>query len=244
MGMTKIRLKLKLKRLLLGTTLVSSVLLGNLLWAGGDSQQGKTFEGALSGSKIGELGELYGVSAAIRPHKNWRFRAGYTQFDYVNQRTLGTIQFNEALDQQNITLNADWYPYSWLGFYTTLGLARTGGDYTLTGTADATTNYNLQGTLYNGTQLGTLNGTVTTRDIVPYIGIGYTFYLKPQRRQGWFAQAEVGSLFGLDPTLSLQSTNPSNIATLPADLQATADNEAAKLDDRYVIYGLSIGYRF
>ncbi len=236
---------MKVSRFIVMTNIaVSSVLFSNHLWAGGDQQQGWTFEGALSAAKIGELGDSYGANAAIRINKKWRFRVGYSQFDYVNQRTLGTIQFNETLDQQNISLNVDWYPYSWLGFYTTLGIARTDGDYTLTGAADASTNYALQGTLYNGAQLGTLNGAVATNDIVPYIGVGYTFYLKPKSRQGWFAQAEVGSLFGLNPTLNLQSTNPSNLANLPADLQAEANSESSKLNDSYMIYGLSIGYRF
>lgn len=235
---------MKIKRFIVVHIMLGSALFNSSLWAGGSAQEGGMFEGALSGSKIGELGDSYGANAAVHINKKWRFRAGYSQFDYANQRTLGTIQFNETLDQQNINLNVDWYPYSWLGFYTTLGLAYTDGDYTLTGTADAARNYALQGTFYNGAQLGTLNGTVTTNDIVPYIGVGYTFYLKPKSRQGWFAQAEVGSLFGLNPTLNLQSTNPNNLTNLAADLQAEADSESSKLDDSYMIYGLSIGYRF
>lgn len=219
-------------------TLLCTCLLSTLAHADGG------FEAAVSGAKIGDLSESYGGYLGYNINNKLRLRVGYSEFDYANQRVLGTIRFAEELEEQSISANIDWFPFQKVGFYTTLGAIQSDGDYQLSGAATASTNYVLNGTLYSGAQVGNISGTIANNDVVPYVGIGLRHFFWNKSKSGAFVQLEAGSVFNLDPTLSLTAENPSNLANLQTDIQATADAEASKIEDHYEIYSVSVGYKF
>lgn len=218
------------------------VLCAGLIGAFAHAEAGT--EAALSGSKVGDLSESYGGYAAYNINNKLRVRLGYSEFDYANQRVLGTIRFDETLEQQSVSANVDWFPFQRVGLYTTAGAIQSDGDYQLGATATATNNYALNGVLYSGAQIGNIAGTITHNDVAPYLGIGLRHFFWNKATSGAFIQLEAGSIFNLDPKLTLTAENPSNLVNLQTDLQSAANAEASKLEDHYEIYTLSVGYKF
>lgn len=206
---------------------------------------GGAIETGISGAKIGDLGNSYGLETGYRMTPALRARLSYSTLDYANDRTFGSIGFQEKLDQKNARLALDWFPWQDRnGIFASAGVTQLGDPSTLSATVDPALNYPLNGSLYTGAQLGQISGTVETSKTVPYAGVGYQHAFGKRNGNGWYVQAEAGSVFNLSPELKMQSTNPFSIANLPGDLQAYATQESSKLEDSYAIYGVTIGYRF
>lgn len=205
-------------------------------------------EVGINGSKIGDLGDSFGLEAAYFLTSTLRTRLSYSQFSYENNRSVGSINFVETVDQANAKLSFDWFPaISWVpqqGFFTSIGVTSLGDPASLTATADPSLNYTLGGVAYSGTQLGNITGTVETEANLPYIGIGYKYDFGNRKGDGAYVQAEVGTVFGLKTQLKLSSDNPNNLANINTYLQTYADEQNDKFEDSYTLYGLSVGYRF
>lgn len=203
----------------------------------------------ISGSKIGDLGESYGVEAAYRFHPTVRARVGYSGFDYQQSRTLSLFSATQTLEQKNPRLTVDWFPWqSRNGLYASAGVTKLSDpakiSANLTANSIDITRANGSVVRYSNANLGTVSGTVETKQTVPYVGVGYVHHFSPPDRNGWYVQLEAGQISGLDPKLKLTTTNPSNLGNLPADLQEYADQQNKLFEDSYTVYGLTMGYRF
>jgi len=199
----------------------------------------------LSGATINDLGDSFGIDAGYFMTPNLRARLGYSLLSYENKRRVGSINFAETVDQSNLKLTLDWFP--WLsdnGLFASVGITKLGDPATLSATADNTLNYPLGGVLYSGAQLGVISGTIETEEILPYVGVGYKYDFGNKNGNGAYLQAEVGAVFGLETQLRLSSDNPNNLGNLNTFLQSYADEQNDKFEDRYVLYRLTLGYRF
>ena len=193
----------------------------------------------------GHLADNLGVEIGYYVKPNFRARLSYSALKYENSRKFGSINFVEGVDQTNGRLSLDWFPSPRHGFFTSVGLAKLGDSPTLNAPANTNNNntYTLNGVAYTGAQLGNISGTVETKKNLPYLGMGYKHSFGG-KDSGLYLQAEVGAVFGLDTQLKLSSDNPENVATLNANLQSYADQQNDKFEDRFLLYGLTIGYRF
>lgn len=228
---------MKTKRIRLGLLMMVACLSSPLFAADGKLQL------ALTGSEVNDLSAAQGIEFGYRINDSFRLVLGYSELTYEAERSFGTMQFSDNLDQKNMQLKLDWYPWDMdTGIYASLAVVHLDSDSNLSTTL-AAGNYTLNGTLYNNNQLGTLSGEIKTRTTVPYVGIGYTYGFSAQNKPGVFVQLEAGSVFGLKPEIELTSSNGS-FGTLAADLQAEADEEETKLDDYYYLGSLTVGYRF
>lgn len=235
------------QRLLCQLTFASVLLTSSAAcFAGGWGLGGKLEIGA-NRAKIDELNEASGAEIGVRIIPALRLRANQSKLDYQIQ-TQGDIAFQESLEQDNTRVTVDWFPWAesgqWFdGFYTSAGAVRLDKPSTINSTINPTLNYTLNGNLYSAAQLGNISGsTVTNRD-VPYLGLGYEYtFNRRHNGSGWYAQAEVGQISHLEPTLQLQTT--STMSAVNQDLQTYAQQESAKLKDSYTLYGITFGYRF
>jgi len=225
----------------ISTLFVAVMALPNIGMTGSSPISG--WEVAVGGGDIKDLSEMYGIDVGYYANQKFRFRLGHTLIDYENQRDLGAAKFTEKVEQSNTRLTVDWFPWARKnGLFISAGATQLSDPSSLDMQVDSGLIYSLNGNAYTAAQLGSITGSIETQSVVPYVGLGYRY----QRRQdrGWFAQAEVGGIFGLSPELKLSSTNPSNIATLNTDLQIFADSKNSQLEDSYTMYGLTFGYLF
>ncbi|MDD5391848.1 MAG: hypothetical protein PHE17_02390 [Thiothrix sp.] len=207
------------------------------------------FEVGVSGAKIGDLGNSNGLEAGYRITPTLRVRGGYSTLDYKQDRTFSTgqIKFTEQLKQKNARFTLDWFPWQDKnGFYGSAGITHLGDPSTLSATVTPTpgVGYSLNGKQYAAADLGNITGAVETKKTLPYVGVGYNHCFGKKSGNGWYIQAEAGQVSGLSSQIKMQSSNPNNWSSLPADLQAYADQESTKLKNSYTLYGITIGYRF
>lgn len=216
------------------------LLLPASLLAGG---LGGNIETGISAAKIGDLGKSYGLEAGYQLTPALRTRLSYSTLDYQTDQTFGSIRFTEELDQKNARLTLDWFPQRKAdGLYGSAGLVHLGEPSKLAATLTPGLNYPVNGVVYSAAQLGQISGTLETSKTVPYAGVGYNHHFGKNNGNGWYVQAEAGSVFGLDPQLKMQSTGV--LPGLADNLNAYAAQESTKLKDSYAIYGITIGYRF
>ena len=122
----------------------------------------------LSRAEISDLGNSFGLEASYFIKSNVRARLSYSLLSYENRRTLGSIQFTEAVDQANARISLDWFPaISWVpqqGVFTSTGVTNMRVTATLKATADHSLNYTIIGVAYTVAQLGKITGTVETQN--------------------------------------------------------------------------------
>lgn len=218
----------------------AAMMLPSISIAGGGFVAGVEVAGG--GGDVKDLGNAYGLDVGYYANNNLRLRLGYTSIDFENNKTVGSVSFVETFDQGNTRLTMDWFPWSRSnGFFVSAGATKIGDPSSLSMQVDTNLIYPLNGSFYTGTQLGNISGSIETKSVVPYVGLGYRYQFR--ERRGWFVQAEVGEIFGLSPTLKLSSDNTS-LATLNSDLQVYADSQNELLEDSYTVYGAMIGYLF
>ena len=191
------------------------------------------FEVAGGGVDIDEVGEAYAIDVGYNATENVRVRLGYGRLNLQHNRKVGIVNIKERVEQKNVRLNVDWFPWAQRnGVFLSAGLAQLSDPSTL----------EVTDTSFSPLPLGTVTGSIETRSVAPYVGVGYRYQFKENK--GWFLQAELGRILNIDPKLSLESDNPANIPGLNVGLQAVADDQNDQIDDGYTAYGIMLGYRF
>ncbi len=234
---------MKIKTVFHSIILVALILLASpsFLWA---DELDVRFEIGASGAILGDNSNAYGVEGGYRVSPDLRARLSHAALSYQSAKTLAAIQVDQRVDQNNVRLVLDWFPWTGLGLYGSLGVTHLGdpGKFTITPTDGR--GYTINGVLYSSKQIGMVTGTMKTHTLVPYLGIGSLYHIKPTERKGWYFQMELGMVSNLEPRLKIQSVNAEAPPQLLVDLQAQADKESEKLPDAYTLYGVSFGYRF
>jgi len=179
-----------------------------------------------------------GVDAAVMVHSKVGLRAGANYFPFdINFNSSG-IDYSLDLPSPQFLLVADLYPTG--GFRVSGGLMISTSSFDLTGELDGPVD--IGGTSYTPAEVGNLTGTLETRDVSPYIGLG--FGNPATSRVGFFL--ELGVAFHGNPDPSATADGP--IAALPG-FQQDLDQEVQEIRDdveNFVVYpvlsiGVSIG---
>jgi hypothetical protein len=185
----------------------------------------------------------YGAEIGYRFTPGFRTRVGYFNLKQQESQMVEAILFSQDLNQNNIRMTFDFFPWDHLNLYGNVGAINLGDPESFTITPADSRSYTVNGVLYSSAQLGEVSGIVVTHKTVPYIGVGWAHYFKGNR-PGWYLQIETGMVSNLEPRLQIQSVNSSAPPSLASDVQSQADKESAKLPDAYTIYAIIIGYRF
>lgn len=200
------------------------------------------FEIGASGAILSDH-PTYGAEIGYRFTPEFRTRVGYFNLKQKESQMVEAIQFSQDLNQNNIRMTFDFFPWDNLNLYGNVGAVHLGEPESFTITPTDGRSYTVNGVLYSSAQLGKVAGIVVTHKTVPYIGVGWAHYFKGNR-PGWYFQMEAGMVSNLEPRLDIQSVNSSAPPSLTSDVEAQADKESAKLPDAYTIYAIIIGYRF
>lgn len=185
---------------------------------------------------VGTLGLGADVAVALRDDLGLRAGANLFPFD-LNYDESG-IDYDLSLPSPQFLLLADFYPVG--GLRLSGGLMISTTDFDLRAELDGPVE--IGGTLYTPEEVGSLTGILSTRDVAPYLGIGYGN--PATSRMGFFL--DLGVAFHGTPEVSAEADGP--VALLPG-FQQDLDAEVAEIQDDVddvVVYpvlsvGISIG---
>lgn len=179
-----------------------------------------------------------GIDGVVMVHPQVGVRAGANYFPFDISYNSSGIDYNLDLPSPQFLLVADLYPTR--SFRVSGGLMISSANFELTAKLHGPVD--IGGTTYTPAQVGSLTGVLETRDVSPYIGIGF----------GNPAASRVGLLFDLgvafhgNPKAGLSADGPVDV--LPS-FQQDLDQEAQKIQadvENYIVYpvlsiGVSIG---
>ncbi|MHB8167820.1 MAG: hypothetical protein ACYDDT_13785 [Sulfuricella sp.] len=129
-------------------------------------------------------------------------RLGFDTYTYNRSLSKSGVDYDGSLKWQSVHALADWYP-SDNGFRVSGGLFYDNNKGTLTGKPSGGT-YTINGTVYNATDVGSLNGDLSFNKAAPYIGIGWGNPVA--KGKSWGFVADLGVLYQGTPSVSLNAT--------------------------------------
>ena len=150
--------------------------------------------------KIGTLG--LGAELNLALSDSFGARIGYNTFTYNYNANASSVNYDFKLKLRTFSILGDWYPFDG-GFRTSAGLVYNDNQANLTGKPSGGT-YDINGTTYNATDIGSLKGTMVFNNIAPYLGIGWGNPVAKDK--GWGVTTDIGVLFQGSPKTDLVAT--------------------------------------
>jgi hypothetical protein len=152
-------------------------------------------------------------------------RIGLNAFNYNYNATSSTVNYDFKLQLQTVSALADWYPFEG-SFRTSVGLMYNNNKVSLGGIPTGGT-YTINGTTYNSTDVGSLQGEMSFNKVAPYIGIGWGN--PAEKDKGWGFTSDIGVLFQGNPKTSLVATCGSAIVGTASCTQLQSDTAAENI---------------
>jgi hypothetical protein len=193
--------------------------------------------------KAGTLGAGLDVSKGISEKLAVRLQAN--ALNYNHDTTKGDVDYKAELELRSAGVLLDWHPFSGV-LRVSGGAYWNGNKATVTGQPTGGT-YVINGTPYNGTDVGSLNGKIDFPSVAPYLGIG--FGSAPKAGHGMTFSFDLGVLYQREPSVALTvvcgPTVP-NCTNLQKDVAAEQISLQHDLKDFkfYPAVSFGIGYRF
>ncbi len=193
---------------------------------------------------VGTLGAGGDLMAHISPR--WVLRAGANAFSHSMSESYDDVDYDLDLDLSNLGVVAEWHPFK-SGFNMSAGIYWNGNEATLI--SDPSSTYDLGGTIYTASEVGTLNGKASFDDFAPYVGVGFdsTFYDNGILGTGLSFNSRLGVLFSGSADIAFTSNGTAaNDPTFQASLAA----EEAKIEediagaDIYPVFSMGLTYKF
>ena len=185
----------------------------------------------------GTLGVGADVAVSVMPQANLRGGVSFMPFDLG--LTASDIQYNLALASPQFTVMLDIMAISGLRF--SGGLVYTSQNIEAVG--DFVGQVDIGGTMYGSSEIGRLTGTVITRDLSPYLGLGWGNVARS--RIGFFM--DMGVAFQGAPAVALSAdgsmaSQPLFQSSLDAERQAIEDDLSFFTVYPVVSLGFSVGF--
>lgn len=191
------------------------------------------------------LGLELGHPLSGNRHLNGRV-AAYL-FNYSDTITESGIDYDVSVQLRSAGLLLDWHPGG-AAFRFTVGGYYNGNE----GDMEAKSingSFNINGTLYNVNDVGSLKGDLAYGSSAPYLGIGWGNVAATKR--GWGMAWDLGVLYQGEPDIGLNvscapSLTSGQCATLTNDVEAESQSLRADLEDNkwYPVLSLGVQYRF
>lgn len=163
---------------------------------------------------VGSLG--FGADLVLAVHRNVSLRGGGNVFPLDIGITTSDVDYDLSLRSPTFLVTVDLSPGA--GFRLSGGLFAAANDFELT--AQLAEPVDIGGTTYTPAEIGTLTGVFDTRNVAPYVGIGFGH--PGRRRVGFFL--DLGVAFQGSPSVTAEADGP--IASQPQfqqDLQEEVD---------------------
>jgi hypothetical protein len=190
------------------------------------------------GAKIGMLG--LGVEYAYRVNDVITVRAGLNRSSYSFDGTESGIDYDLELGFDSMMVGVDFHPTK-RAFRLSLGGLK--NDNSIVAQSSATQSFDIGGTTYQASDVGTLRGAIGFDAFAPYAGIGWDF----MRDRSFGISFDLGLLRQGSPNAQLTATGPilsdpqfqSDLAIEERELQDALDEF-----DLYPVVNLGFIFRF
>lgn len=193
------------------------------------------------GVRFGTLGVGGEIAKLVTSHIG--LRAGANFLSHSFSRTESDIQFNADLKLKGVSGLIDLFPSARGSFHLTGGVMTAPAELTATAVPTGST-YTINNVDYTAAQVGTLTGSGKWPSASPYAGIGWG---TPASKKGGLKLVfDLGAVIG-KPTILLSASNPTNNATLAADVaaqQVKTQNDVNKYAKVYPVISFGLVYRF
>jgi hypothetical protein len=196
------------------------------------------------GVKLGTLG--IGAEYTKKYSDNIDARFGINSYNYSTSGEESSIEYDIDLKLQTITAIADYYPTDG-GFKLSGGLFVNNNEFEFNGKAKGGT-YNINGTTYTATDVGSLKGDVDFNTISPYIGMGYSSRTKSNE---WAFNMDFGVMYQGSPEANLNVTCGSSLSAAQCNtLKSNVQSEQQQLQDEidgykwYPVLSFGTSYKF
>ena len=201
-------------------------------------------EGVGLTAKIGTLG--LGAELTGRLSDSWNARVGFNNYSYHTTRSENDVDYDAKLQLRTFTALADWHPFDG-GFRTSLGLVANQNKFDMVGKPSGTGTYDLNGTPYNASDIGSLKGKLTFNSTAPYLGIGWGNAVA--KDTNWNFSFDLGVLFQGKPKFAL-TTDSAYCRANTANCQDNLNAEQAKTESDmknyrwYPVISFGASYQF
>ncbi len=187
-----------------------------------------------------------GIKYSTNISDNLDLKIGVNGFTYNHTGTESNINYDIDLKLFTVSALVDYHPFN-NGFIISSGVMYNGNKVDYKGRPIGGT-YDIGGTIYNATDVGSLTGKVSFNDVAPYLGIGYNSVLSSS---GLHFTADLGVMYQGEPDSSLSVTCGSALtAAQCTQLQQDVFKEKQEFDDSikgykfYPVLSFGIAYRF
>jgi hypothetical protein len=191
--------------------------------------------------KAGTLG--YGLELNQGLSERFALRLGYNTYSSDYDMTEDQIDYRFDSDFKSVSALVDWHPFKGV-FRVSAGYVANSSSFQGTGTPQSGATYDIGGTTYTATEVGTLGAAVDFTG-GPYVGIGWG---SSPKGSGFALSFDIGvvaqdapemRLFSTGGTLSNDPTFQANLATEQGDAQDGLDEF-----ELYPVISLGLGWRF
>lgn len=195
--------------------------------------------------EAGTTGAGAHLSVALHERLNARVGFNYLNYNFAGDTTDAEYDFDMKL--QTFDLLLDWFPTASQWRIST-GAVLNGNEIRAVAKPAANGSYQFQGNTYDGARAGRIDGNVTFRKVVPYLGLGWGNAVAMNK--GWGLSGDLGVLFQGTPETTLVNTGCTAPAAMCAGLAASVAKESSKLNDEvkdfkfYPVIRLGVGYKF
>jgi len=214
-----------------------------LLCAGGNAAYAENLSqaddyGVAVDAKISTVGYGAEVQKMVSPHFGVRGGAQWANENFTKSKD--STDYKLDFNWFNADALVDYFPVSTGGFRLSAGAYFGDQDSSVTGTPN--NNATIGGVVYTPTQIGTVRGDVTTNNISPYVGIGYT----SRTESRWHFSADLGAKYN---DIKVHLSNNGTLASDPTFQANLRDEEQRVKNDLtfmnfYPVVGVSLGYKF
>jgi hypothetical protein len=216
------------------------VSMGTLLFVVASSQLAAGNDLAV-GLKLSTLGP--GLEIQERLSSNLGVRAGINYLPFSTKFTIDDVEYKTDFSWKSLSLLADLYPFSGI-FRITGGVFYNGNNVGIAATPKESVK--IGDNTYTPEQIGSLNGSVDFKKIVPYAGIGWSGGNASSGE--WSASFDLGVLFQGSPSVNnLNGTGAfANTSIFKQDLE----KEHADIEDEmdtykyYPVVAFALSYHF
>lgn len=195
---------------------------------------------------IGTTGPGVHIVVPMETYLNGRF--GVNGFKHSFSTTLNGIKYGLSGKLSTVDVLFDWYLRPGGNFHLTGGIVYNNASLKASARANALGTITINGTRYDASDVGPLEGAISFRKAAPYLGIGWSNALS--RDQRWNVNTDLGAYYQGRPNVSLGmvscGTDLFECIEIAQDVQA----ERARLADKlspfkfYPVLRASVSYRF
>jgi hypothetical protein len=181
-----------------------------------------------------------GVGIAIPLSENVAGRLSLSKLNYNFQTTQDQLNYDATFKLGSVAALADWHVFG--GFtHLTAGIIFNNNDFTMTAVPVGST-FTINGTVYNTSQISSLNATVTFNKVAPYLGFGWSGRAS---KTGFSFKSDIGVMFIGSPKseLSVTGSGAGAAANDVAAAQAKLDQDLEKIRV-YPVVSFGVGYAF